>query len=359
MLPSPRSISAWWSIGSILGLCLGVQLITGLFLALHYAPRVVTSFPLVLALGQDVNRGWLVRIAHANGARLFFAGLYLHAGRGIYFGSFRLREAWRVGVVLFLLVIAAAFLGYVLPWGQISFWGATVITRLLTAIPYIGNSVVLWLWGGFSVDGPTLSRFFAFHFLVPFIVAALAVVHLFFLHLSGSSNPLGVRLNKAKVPLSPYFLIKDIIGFLIIGLCLLSLVCFAPWDLGDPENFIPANPLMAPLHIQPEWYFLFAYAILRSIPNKLGGVVALGLSILILLIMPFLTRPAMKAMSFYPTGKFWFWALVNRVLLLTWIGARPVEAPYVLTGQVISVLYFAYFFAQPLNLRAWDRLLRG
>jgi ubiquinol-cytochrome c reductase cytochrome b subunit len=356
-LPSPRAISTWWNFGSLLGLCLGLQLVSGLFLAIHYTGDITAAFERVSHIGTDVNNGWALRTLHANGARFFFICLYTHAGRGIYYGSYLYRETWGVGVVILLIVMAAAFLGYVLPWGQMSFWGTTVITRLLSAIPYIGEDTVIWLWGGFSVNNPTLTRFFVFHFLVPFIVAALAIVHLLFLHQTGSNNPLGVGNNKDKVPFHPYFSWKDLRGFIFILTALGLLVLMAPWLFGDPENFIPANPLVTPVHIQPEWYFLFAYAILRSIPNKLGGVIALALAVLILVILPFMSTPNFRNQAFYPLRQLYFWRLVVCVILLTWIGARPVEEPYVITGQVLTIYYFSFYFLSASVKKVWDSIL--
>lgn len=356
-LPSPANISGWWNFGSLLGLCLITQIATGLFLAIHYTGDISIAFSSVRHISRDVNFGWLLRAIHANGARFFFICLYLHAGRGIYYGSYLFTHTWLVGVVILLLVIAAAFIGYVLPWGQISFWGATVITNLFSALPYIGGDVVTWLWGGFAVDNATLTRFFALHFLVPFVVAAMSIVHLLFLHQTGSNNPLGVTRNMDKVPFHPYFTRKDLFGFVVMISLLVGLALFNPWLLGDPENFIPANPLVTPVHIQPEWYFLFAYAILRSIPNKLGGVIALALAVIILIVIPFMYKRKFRGFSFYPARKLYFWILVNIVIILTWIGARPVEAPYVWTGQVLTILYFAYFFLSFELMRLWDSLL--
>lgn len=356
-LPSPANISSWWNFGSLLGLCLVVQIATGLFLAMHYTGDISIAFTRVRHISRDVNFGWLLRAIHANGARFFFICLYLHAGRGMYYGSYLFTHTWLVGVVILLLVIAAAFIGYVLPWGQISFWGATVITNLFSALPYIGGDVVTWLWGGFAVDNATLTRFFALHFLVPFVVAAISIVHLLFLHQTGSNNPLGVSRNLDKVPFHPYFTSKDLFGFMVIIGALVILALVDPWALGDPENFIPANPLVTPVHIQPEWYFLFAYAILRSIPNKLGGVIALALAVIILIIMPFMYKSKFRGFTFYPVRKLIFWTMVNIVIMLTWIGARPVEVPYVWTGQVLTVLYFAYFFVRFEFMRLWDSLL--
>ena len=343
-LPSPAALRTIWNFGSLLGLCLSAQIFTGLFLAIHYSCDVSTAFDRVAHIIRDVNYGWELRSLHANGASFFFIGLYLHIRRGIYFGSYKLKEVWIVGVTLLLLVMATAFLGYVLPWGQMSFWGATVITNLFSAIPLVGVDIVYWMWGGFAVDNATLTRFFSLHFLLPFIIAALRAVHLVFLHETGSRNPLGVNRNLDKVPFHPYFSNKDILGFIIFIVLLFGLSLQAPWVLGDPENFIPANPLVTPVHIQPEWYFLFAYAILRSIPNKLGGVVALALSVIVLYILPILKAKKFRSIAFYPLGKICFWCLIATFFLLTWIGARPVEEPYILVGQVLTVLYFFFFF---------------
>ncbi len=335
---------------------MAIQLATGLLLAFQYRTRTRLSFPETLALTQSVNSGWLIRIIHANGARLFFICLYLHLGRGIYFFSFKLIETWRVGVGLLLVVIATAFLGYVLPWGQISFWGATVITSLLTAIPYIGGDIVLWLWGEYSVSGPTLTRFFGFHFLAPFVASALVVIHLIFLHETGSNNPLGVNSNHLKLPLYPYFILKDFIGFSLMTAILLIVVCWAPWDLGDPENFLPANPLIAPTHIQPEWYFLFAYAILRSIPNKLGGVIALVASVVILY-LPLAWPATLLGAKYYKIYQIYFWLQVRTCGILTWIGACPVEAPYILLGQITSCYYFLFFILAPILNNWQDKII--
>ena len=255
------------------------------------------------------------------------------------------------------MVIGTAFLGYVLPWGQMSFWGATVITNLASAIPYVGTDLVQWLWGGFAVGNATLTRFFTFHFLLPFLVAAATLVHILFLHQAGANNPLGIIRQPDKIPFHPYFTFKDIVGFIAIFVALILLTLLAPYFLGDPDNFIPANPLVTPEHIQPEWYFLFAYAILRSIPNKLGGVIALVLSVAILFILPFTHISKFRRLTFYPINQFIFWSFIRIVLLLTWIGARPVEDPYILTGQILTVLYFSYYVLNPITLIIWDKLL--
>jgi len=297
-LPTPTNISSIWNFGRLLGLCLISQILTGLFLAIHYCPNVDFAFNRIAHICRDVNYGWLLRSLHTNGASFFFICLYIHIGRGLYYGSYLLKETWISGVTTFFLVIATAFLGYVLPWGQISFWGATVITNLVSAIPYLGNIIVQWIWGGFAVDNATLTRFFTLHFLLPFIITGIVIIHLIFLHQTGSSNPLGTNSNIDKTLFHPYFTYKDLLGFLLIINFLTILSLQNPYLLRDPDNFIPANPLVTPIHIQPEWYFLFAYAILRSIPNKLGGVIALFLSIAILYIVPFIIKKNFKELNF-------------------------------------------------------------
>nr|AFU50263.1 cytochrome b [Stenurella nigra]ARH54674.1 cytochrome b [Stenurella nigra] len=356
-LPTPSNITTMWNFGSLLGICLMIQIITGIFLAMHYCPNIELAFSSVIHICRDVNYGWLIRTLHANGASFFFICLYIHIGRGIYYSSYSMIETWMIGVTIFFLVMATAFLGYVLPWGQMSFWGATVITNLVSAIPYLGTTIVQWIWGGFAVDNATLTRFFTFHFMLPFIVTAMIIIHLLFLHQTGSSNPLGTKSNIDKLPFHPYFSFKDIVGFLIMILFLTLLTLINPYLLGDPDNFIPANPLVTPVHIQPEWYFLFAYAILRSIPNKLGGVIALVMSIAILYIMPFINKSKFKSTQFYPINKLMFWTLLTIFILLTWIGARPVEDPYILTGQILTVLYFLYFLLNPIITKIWDKMI--
>nr|YP_010231166.1 cytochrome b [Paralimna concors]QSV37209.1 cytochrome b [Paralimna concors] len=356
-LPAPINISAWWNFGSLLGLCLIIQILTGLFLAMHYTADINMAFNSVNHICRDVNYGWLLRTIHANGASFFFICIYLHVGRGMYYGSYLFTPTWMVGVIILFLVMGTAFMGYVLPWGQMSFWGATVITNLLSAIPYLGTDLVQWVWGGFAVDNATLTRFFTFHFILPFIVLAMVMIHLLFLHQTGSNNPIGINSNIDKIPFHPYFTFKDIVGFIIMTMFLLILVLMNPYLLGDPDNFIPANPLVTPVHIQPEWYFLFAYAILRSIPNKLGGVIALVMSIAILMILPFYNLSKFRGIQFYPINQILFWLMVVTVILLTWIGARPVEDPYILVGQLLTLIYFFYYLINPLVSKWWDNLL--
>nr|WAB21765.1 cytochrome b [Lonchura montana] len=339
-LPTPSNISTWWNFGSLLGICLITQIVTGLLLAMHYTADTSLAFASVAHVCRDVQFGWLIRNLHANGASFFFICIYLHIGRGIYYGSYLNKETWNIGVILLLTLMATAFVGYVLPWGQMSFWGATVITNLLSAIPYIGQTLVEWAWGGFSVDNPTLTRFFALHFLLPFVIAGLTLVHLTFLHETGSNNPLGIPSDCDKIPFHPYYTTKDILGFALMFSLLASLALFSPNLLGDPENFTPANPLVTPPHIKPEWYFLFAYAILRSIPNKLGGVLALLASILVLFLLPLLHTSKLRSMTFRPLSQILFWTLVANVLVLTWVGSQPVEHPFIIIGQLASLSYF-------------------
>nr|ACU31095.1 cytochrome b [Paroaria baeri] len=339
-LPAPSNISTWWNFGSLLGVCLITQIVTGLLLAMHYTADTNLAFSSVAHMCRDVQFGWLIRNLHANGASFFFICIYFHIGRGIYYGSYLNKETWNIGVILLLTLMATAFVGYVLPWGQMSFWGATVITNLFSAIPYIGQTLVEWAWGGFSVDNPTLTRFFALHFLLPFVIVGLTLVHLTFLHETGSNNPTGVPSDCDKIPFHPYYTIKDLLGFVLMLSLLVSLALFSPNLLGDPENFTPANPLVTPPHIKPEWYFLFAYAILRSIPNKLGGVLALAASILVLFLMPLLHTSKLRSMTFRPLSQILFWTLVANVLILTWVGSQPVEHSFIIIGQLASFTYF-------------------
>uniref|UniRef100_A0AAU6QE80 Cytochrome b n=1 Tax=Laelaps sp. TaxID=3081785 RepID=A0AAU6QE80_9ACAR len=347
-LPSPSNISYMWNFGSLLGLCLMIQIVSGLFLAMHFCSDVNLAFSYVSHIIRDCNYGWLIRAIHANGASLFFILIYIHIGRGIYYSSYNFKFTWSSGVLILLILMGTAFLGYVLPWGQMSFWGATVITNLLSAIPYIGMDLTYWIWGGFSVSNATLTRFFSLHFILPFILSVLVVIHIVFLHETGSSNPLGTPFNLDKITFSPYYIIKDLFGVLMLMIFFLIVIFLYPGLFFDPENYIPANSLVTPPHIQPEWYFLFAYAILRSIPNKLGGVIGLFLSIVILLALPLLNNKKFMFVSYSILSKMMFWYLVNIFMLLTYFGACPVEDPYVMLSQVFTVLYFMYFLIQPI-----------
>nr|YP_011004574.1 cytochrome b [Pyrocoelia pectoralis]WPT27229.1 cytochrome b [Pyrocoelia pectoralis] len=355
-LPSPSNISSWWNFGSLLGLCLVIQIVTGLFIAFHYTNNILLAFDSVNHLTRNVNYGWLMRICHSNGASMFFICLYLHMSRGLYYSSFMYKETWISGVMIMLATMGTAFLGYVLPWGQMSFWGATVITNLLSAIPYMGTMIVQWIWGGFAIENATLSRFFSLHFILPFIISAMVIIHLMFLHQKGSNNPMGTNSNIDKIPFNPYFTIKDIFGVMTMMFMFFMFSLLFPYKLSDPDNFIPANPMVTPIHIQPEWYFLFAYAILRSIPNKLGGVVALLMSIMIFVIMP-MFKKKIQSNSFYPINKILFWSFVTTTIMLTWIGAKPVEDPFIITGQMLTIMYFMYFPLIFTLSKLWDKIM--
>nr|AHA52462.1 cytochrome b [Acanthormius sp. QL-2013] len=355
-LPSPMNISLFWNFGSLLGGCLMIQLISGLFLSMHYMSNIEYSFMSIIHIIQDVNYGWLMRLIHMNGASFFFICVYVHIGRGIYYGSYKLMKTWFIGVLILLMMMGIAFLGYVLPWGQMSFWGATVITNLVSAFPYIGQMLVEWLWGGFSVDNATLNRFYTLHFLLPFVLMIMVMIHLVFLHEMGSNNPLGLNSNFYKIIFHNYFSIKDLMSMIWFMFFMLLIVLEYPYLLSDPENFIMANSMITPMHIQPEWYFLFAYTILRSIPNKLSGVIALLLSILILMIMPFIYNNKFQGMVFYPMSQIIYWFFFFKVLLLTWLGASPVEIPYIMLKQIFTITYFFYYFLNMFMMKFWDNI---
>ena len=342
-LPAPVSLSYLWNFGSLLGLCLVIQILTGIFLAMHYCADVSIAFSSITHISRDVNYGFLLKYTHANGASAFFICMYIHIGRGLYYGGYLRKPLWNIGVVIILIMMMTAFIGYVLPWGQMSFWGATVITNFVSAIPYIGNDIVIWIWGGFSVGNPTLNRFFSFHYLFPFVLAGLVFIHIILLHTTGSNNPLGLNSDSDKIPFHSYFIVKDLLGFILLFMFLSYLVFYAPNLLGDPENFIKANPLVTPVHIMPEWYFLFAYAILRAIPNKLGGVIGLVVSIVILFITPFVHTSWLKSLTFRPIGKFFYWCFIFNFCLLTWLGSKPVEEPFTIIAQLSAIFFFAYF----------------
>jgi len=343
--PQPANISYMWNFGSLLGLCLIIQILTGIFLAMHYSPNVDLAFASVEHIMRDVNYGWAVRYTHANTASFFFICVYLHIARGLYYGSYRSPRTllWSIGVIIFILMMAIGFLGYVLPYGQMSLWGATVITNLLSAIPWIGQSLVEFIWGGFSVSNATLNRFFSLHYLLPFVLAALVVMHLLALHTHGSSNPLGITGNLDRIPFHPYFSFKDLVTVLFFILALSFFVFYAPNLMGHPDNYIMANPMQTPASIVPEWYLLPFYAILRSIPNKLLGVVAMFSSLLILLAMPLLDTSRVRGSQFRPIMRFMFWVFTANFFILFWIGSQHPESPFLEIGQISTFLYFAWF----------------
>jgi ubiquinol-cytochrome c reductase cytochrome b subunit len=343
--PTPINLNYFWSFGSAAGIFLVIQILTGVFLAMHYTPHTEYAFNSVEHIMRHVNNGWLIRYMHANGASFFFIVVYCHIFRGLYYGSYIYPRGllWGSGVIIFLLMMATAFMGYVLPWGQMSFWGATVITNLFSAIPLVGKAIVEWLWGGFSVDNATLNRFFSLHYLLPFLIAGLVLVHLSLLHQEGSNNPIGVNTNIDTIPFYPYFYVKDLFFFNFIMLIYFSFVFYFPNALGHPDNYIPANPLVTPPHIVPEWYFLPFYAILRSIPDKLGGVVAMIGAVLILLVLPILNTSTIRSSKFRPIFRFFYWFLVSDFLLLGWIGQKPVESPFIEIGIGCTIFYFLFF----------------
>jgi quinol-cytochrome oxidoreductase complex cytochrome b subunit len=343
--PTPINITWAWSFGFLSAVCLACQLITGIFLAMHYTPHVDLAFASVEHIMRDVNNGWLIRYIHANGASMFFIVVYSHMFRGLYFGSYMhpRQHLWCSGVLILLVMMGTAFMGYVLPWGQMSFWGATVITNLVSAIPIIGTSVVEWLWGGFSVDNATLNRFFSIHYLLPFIIAALAVVHIALLHKDGSNNPLGLDSSSDKIPFFPYFYIKDLFTTLLFISFFSLFLFYYPNYLGHPDNYLPANPMVTPSHIVPEWYFLPFYAILRSIPDKLGGVIAMFGSIVVLFLIPFINQSEIRSSTFRPIYRKIFWFLFADFIILGWIGQKVVETPYIEVGQIATILYFLFF----------------
>nr|YP_010338827.1 apocytochrome b [Madagascaria erythrocladioides]UNJ18777.1 apocytochrome b [Madagascaria erythrocladioides] len=343
--PTPINIHYAWNFGFISAMCLIIQIITGVFLAMHYTPHIDLAFSSVEAVMRDVQYGWLLRYIHSNGASCFFIAVYIHILRGLYFGSYTSpREfVWLIGVLLFFLMIITAFLGYILPWGQMSLWGATVITNLVSAVPIVGDSIVIWLWGDFSVSNATLNRFFSLHYLLPFLIAAASLIHLALLHQDGSGNPLGVESNVDKISIYPYFFLKDFVGLIAFILFFSVLVYYAPNFLGHNDNYIAANPMVTPEHIVPEWYFLPFYAILRSVPHKLGGVVIMIAAILVLALLPWIHSTEIRSSRFRPLYKYLYWSWVACCLILGWIGGMPVEQPYVIIGQLAGIYYFFYF----------------
>ena len=343
--PTPINLNYFFGFGSLAGVMLVIQILTGIFLAMHYTPHIDLAFNSVEHIMRDVNNGWLIRYTHANGASFFFIVVYVHIFRGLYYGSYITprEHLWCSGVVIFILMMATAFMGYVLPWGQMSFWGATVITNLFSAIPLVGKDIVDWLWGGFAVDNPTLNRFFSLHFTFPFIIAGAVLIHLVLLHEVGSNNPLGLTLKTENVPFYPYFYVKDLFGLMILLLIFFIFIFYYPNTLGHPDNYIEANPMKTPLHIVPEWYFLPFYAILRSIPNKIGGVIAMFGSLIIMLTIPFTNSSEIRSTAFRPLFKISYWLLVVAFFLLGWVGQMPVEYPYTEIGVVSMIYYFLFF----------------
>lgn len=345
--PQPANISYMWNIGSLLGVCLVIQILTGVFLAMHYTANIDLAFTSVEHICRDVNYGWMIRYLHANTASFFFIFVYLHIARGLYYGSYKSPRVlpWSIGTIILILIMAIAFLGYVLPYGQMSFWGATVITNLLSAIPWIGADLTNFIWGGFSVNNATLNRFFSLHYLLPFVLAALSAMHLLTLHEHGSSNPLGVSGNADRLPFSPYFIFKDLVTIFLFILALSAFIFYAPNLIGHSDNYIPANPMSTPASIVPEWYLLPFYAILRSIPSKLIGVLAMFFSLLILLFMPILDVSRVRGSQFRPFMRIAFWMLVADFFILIFIGSQHVESPYIEIGATATAFYFLWFVA--------------
>ncbi len=345
--PTPRNLNYWWTFGGILTFCLVTQIITGIILAMHYTPHVDFAFDSVEHIMRNVNYGWLIRYIHANGASMFFIAVYIHIFRGLYYGSYKApREVlWILGVIIYLLMMAAAFMGYVLPWGQMSLWGATVITNLFGAIPLIGENIAIWLWGGYSVDNPTLNRFFSLHYLIPFLIAGVVVLHIWALHVPGNNNPVGVSVKDEQdtLPFHPYYTVKDGFALVMFMILFAGFVFFAPNVLGHADNYIQANPLVTPAHIVPEWYLLPFYAILRAIPDKLGGVIAMFGAIMILFVLPWLDTSKVRSGRFRPLFKQFFWIFVANCIFLGYLGAKPAEGIYVTLARIGTAYYFAHF----------------
>jgi ubiquinol-cytochrome c reductase cytochrome b subunit len=345
--PTPKNLNYMWNFGSLAGIALVIMILSGIFLAMHYVPHVDKAFDSVERIMRDVNGGWLIRYIHMNGASFFFIVVYIHIFRGLYYGSYKSpRELlWILGVVILLLMMATAFMGYVLPWGQMSFWGATVITNLFSAFPF-GDAIVTWLWGGFSVDNPTLNRFFALHYLLPFVIVGISMLHLVALHQFGSNNPKGIDIKRKedKIPFHPYYTIKDAFGLGVFLFVYLGVVFFAPNFFGEPDNYVPANPMVTPPHIVPEWYFLPFYAILRSIPDKLGGVLAMFGAVGTLFVLPWLDLSPVRSSAYRPIHRLVFWVLVLNCFVLGWIGAKPPEGEYLIIGRLATAYYFFHFW---------------
>nr|ALD88454.1 cytochrome b [Megachile sculpturalis] len=357
ILPTPVNINYFWNFGSLLGMFLLIQLITGLLLSMNYCPNMNMAFYSIINIMKNINSGWLIRDIHMNGASFYFLCMYMHISRNIYYHCYLNSHVWNIGILILFMSMGTAFMGYVLPWGQMSFWGATVITNLISAVPYIGDSIVLWIWGGFSINNATLNRFFSFHFIFPLMIFMMVIMHLFFLHMNGSSNPFGTNSNIYKIPFNPYFIIKDLIGFILMLLIFLFIILEMPYYLSDPDNFIPANPMNTPPHIKPEWYFLFAYSILRCIPNKLGGVLALFFSIFILFSMPMMKFNKLSTNKFLPNNQVMFWLFINSFIMLTWLGGQNIEVPFIYLNMLFTNIYFLFFFINPLSMKLWEKSL--
>nr|AJT35535.1 cytochrome b [Phrixothrix hirtus] len=355
-LPTPSNISYWWNFGSLLGACLSIQIITGLFLSMFYCPNITLAFDSTINICRNINYGWMLRTIHSNGASIMFMFLYMHISRGLYYSSFKMTKTWFMGVMIFLMTMMIAFMGYILPWGQMSFWGATVITNLISTIPYLGNSILNWLWGGFNINNATLNRMFSLHFILPLILMMMSMIHIFFIHEKGSNNPLGTNSNMDKMPFHLLFTFKDMTSLMVTFFLLLIIIMIKPYYLGDPQNFIPANPLKTPLHIKPEWYFLFAYSILRSIPNKLGGVIAMFMSIMILLTLP-MTKKINLSSQFCPLTKMIMWYFLMIMMMLTWLSTMPMENPFIEMNQLMTMLYFLIYIFIYLANQSWMNIM--
>ncbi|MFN0264466.1 cytochrome bc complex cytochrome b subunit [Tepidamorphus sp. 3E244] len=345
--PTPKNLNYFWTFGGIAAICLVIQLISGIVLAMHYTPHVDMAFESVEHIMRDVNYGWFIRYLHANGASFFFIAVYIHIFRGLYYGSYKApREVlWMLGVLILLAMMATAFMGYVLPWGQMSFWGATVITNLFSAIPIVGGAIVEWLWGGFAVGNPTLNRFFSLHYLLPFVIFGLVILHVWALHIPGNNNPTGVDVKSARdtVPFHPYYTVKDLFAIIVFMIFFMGFVFYAPNMLGHPDNYIPANPLVTPAHIVPEWYFLPFYAILRAVPDKLGGVLAMFAAIAVLFILPWLDTSRVRSATFRPLYRQFFWILLIVCIGLGYLGGKPAEGIYVVLSRILTIYYFVHF----------------
>ncbi len=345
--PTPRNLNYWWNFGSLAGITLVIMIVTGIVLAMQYTPHVDMAFNSVERIMRDVNYGWLLRYLHMNGGTMFFIVVYIHIFRGLYYGSYKApREIlWWLGIVILLLMMATAFMGYVLPWGQMSFWGTTVITNMFSAVPLVGEDIVTWLWGGFTVGNATLNRFFSLHYLLPFVIVGVVLMHIWALHTVKSNNPLGIDMKgpQDSIPFHPYYTVKDNFGLGVFFFVYLTIVFFFPNFFGEPDNYIPANPMATPPHIVPEWYFLPFYAILRAVPDKLGGVIAMFASILILFVLPWLDRARVRSARFRPIYKQFFWLFLVDCFVLGWVGANPPEGMFVTIGQVATIYYFAHF----------------